>query len=119
MTTGGHVLEHGSSRSGRWLRAKRIRITLWIAAFEGLLYLVHVLHWYEVAALALIGTLVWWFGGRGHHNDIFRQGTWIFAASQLLVICVPLAFAMISAFAIGLVALIAIAGLVFLFIERG
>ena len=55
MTYGGHVLDHGSSRSGRWLRGKRFRITLWIAAIEGLLYVVHVLHWWEAVVLAAIG----------------------------------------------------------------
>ena len=51
---GAHVIEHGSTRSGRWLRERRLRITLWIAAVEGLLYLVHVLHWWEAVVLAAI-----------------------------------------------------------------
>ena len=33
------AIEHGSSRTGRWLRERRFRFTLWIAAVEGLLYL--------------------------------------------------------------------------------
>ena len=36
---GAHAIEHGSTRTGRWLRERRLRFTLWIAAIEGLLYL--------------------------------------------------------------------------------
>src|SRR6266513_45989 len=30
-------IEHGSSRFGRWLRVRRIRIALWIAVLEGII----------------------------------------------------------------------------------
>ena len=119
MTYGGHVLDHGSSRSGRWLRGKRFRVTLWIAAIEGLLYVVHVLHWWEAVGLAAIGVAVWWYAGRTSRSDLFRQATWIFAFSQLLVLCVPVALTIFTAIAIGVVALLAIAALIFLFRERG
>ena len=112
------AIEHGSSRSSRWLRSKRLRITLWIAAVEGLLYLVHVLHWWEAVALAAIAVGVWWMGGRSSRSDILRQASWIFAASQLLVLCVPIALAVVKALAIGIVAILAIAGLLLLFTRR-
>ena len=38
------------------------------------------------------------------------RASWIFAASQLLVLCVPIALAVVKALAIGIVALLAIAG---------
>jgi hypothetical protein len=114
----GHVLDHGSSRPGRWLRGKRLRITLWVAAIEGLLYVVHVLHWWEAAALAAIAVLFWWYAGRQHQSDVLRQSSWIFAVSQLLVLCVPIALTVVRAVAIGVVALLAIAALIFLFTER-
>ena len=101
MTYGGQVLDHGSSRSGRWLRGKRFRVTLWIAAFEGLLYVVHVLHWWEAVALAAIGVAFWWYAGRNNRVDLVRQVSWVFAVSQLLVLCVPIALAIVTAFAIG------------------
>jgi hypothetical protein len=118
MTYGGHVLDHGSSRSGRWLRGKRFRVTLWIAAIEGLLYVVHVLHWWEAVGLAAIGVLFWWYAGRNSRADLVRQVSWVFAVSQLLVLCVPIALAVVTAFAIGIVVLLAIAALIFLFTER-
>jgi hypothetical protein len=115
---GTHAIEHGSSRPGRWLRARRFRLTLWIAAIEGLLYLLGVFNWWIVVALAAIAVLVWMYAGRTSRSDMIRQATWVFAVSQLLVLCVPIAFWIVKAVAIGLVVLLAIAALVFLFTER-
>ena len=42
----------------------------------------------------------------------------MFAVSQLLVLCVPIALTIVTAFAIGVVVLLAIAALIFLFTER-
>jgi hypothetical protein len=47
-----------------------------------------------------------------------RHAGWILAASQLLVLVVPLALSLLKAIAIGVIALLAIAALVFLFTER-
>ena len=113
-----HAIEHGSSRSGRWLRERRLRITLWIAAIEGLLYLFHVLHLWEAVGLAVIAVAFWWYVARVHRSFSLRQIGWIFAASQLLVLCVPIALAVLKAVAIGVIALLAIAALIFLFTER-
>jgi hypothetical protein len=115
---GTHAIEHGSSRSGRWLRARRMRITLWIAAIEGLLYLVGALSWWIVVALAAITVLFWLYAGRTSDADVLRQTSWVLAASQLLVLCVPIAFWFVKAIAIGVVVLLAIAALIYLFTER-
>jgi hypothetical protein len=77
-----------------------------------------VLHWWEAVALAVISIMFWWYAGRGNRSDVVRQVSWIFAASQLLVLCVPLALAVVKAVAIGVVALLAIAALVLLFTRR-
>ena len=113
-----HAIEHGSSRTGRWLRERRLRFTLWIAAIEGVLYLFHVLHWWVAVALAVIAVMFYWYVARVHRSDSLRQLGWVFAASQLLVLVVPLALGLLKAIAIGVIALLAIAALVFLFTER-
>ena len=95
-----------------------MRFTLWIAAAEGLLYLFHVLHWWAAVALAIIAVGFWWYIARAHRSYALRQAGWIFAVSQLLVLCVPLALAVVKAIAIGVIALLAIAALIFLFTER-
>ena len=113
-----HAIDHGSSRSGRWLREKRLRITLWIAAVEGLLYLFHALHWWAAVVLAVIAVGFWWYAGRTSRSYSVRQASWIFAASQLLVLCVPLALALVKAVAIAVIAILAIVALFMLFRER-
>ena len=55
---------------------------------------------------------------RGNRSDSIRQLGWIFAASQLLVLCVPIALKIVEWAAIGVIALLAIAALIFLFTER-
>jgi hypothetical protein len=115
---GSHALEHGSTRTGRWLRERRFRFTLWIAAFEGLLFLFHALHWWAAVLLALIAVGLWWYVARGNRADTLREAGWIFAVSQLLVLCVPLGLAVLKAVAFGVIALLAIAALIFLFTER-
>jgi len=115
---GATAIEHGSTRPGRWLRERRYRLTMWVTLVEGILYLVHLLHWWEAVALAVIGVGFWWYAGRSSRSDLIRQVSWIFAASQLLVLCVPIALAILKAIAIGVIALLAIAALIFLFKER-
>lgn len=115
---GAQAIEHGSTRPGRWLRERRIRLTLWITLIEGLLYLVHVLHWWEAVVLAALGVVFWWYAGRSSRSDLIRQASWIFAASQLLVLCVPGGLAILKAIAIGVIAIFAIIALFFLFRER-
>ena len=82
------------------------------------MYVVHVLHWWEAVVLAAIASAIWWLAGRTSRSDTFRQGSWIFAASQLLVLCIPIALTVVKALAIGIVALLAIAGLYLLFSRR-
>jgi hypothetical protein len=115
---GTQAIEHGSSRSGRWLRERRVRITLAIATIEGLLYLVHALHWWVVVALAAIAILFWAYAGRSSRSYTLRQASWVFAVSQVLVLLVPLAFWILKAIAIGVVVLLAIAALVVLITRR-
>jgi hypothetical protein len=113
-----HAIEHGSSRSGRWLRERRLRLTLWIAAVEGLLYLFGALHWWAAVALAVVAVGFWWFAARSSRSHSVRQAGWIFAATQLLVLCVPLALALVQAVAIAVIAILAVVGLFLLFSER-
>ena len=113
-----HAIEQGTSRYGRWLRERRLRITLAIAAVEGLLYLFHALNWWAAVALAVVSVGFWWTVGRSIRSDLLKQLSWIFAASQLLVLCVPIALALVTAVAIALIAILAIVALFFLFKER-
>src|SRR5262249_14591557 len=102
----------------RWLRERRVRIVLIIAAVEGLLYLFGVLHWWAAVLLAVIALSFWWFVTRRSRSHTLRQVGWIFAASQLLVLCVPLAVGILKAVAIAVIIIFAIIALIVLFTER-
>jgi hypothetical protein len=114
----GHVLEHGSSRPGRWLRTHRLRLTLWIALAEGVLVVFHVLSWWLVVLVAALAVGFWWYVGRRNSSDLVRQGSWIAGVSQLLVTMVPIILVVATTVAIAVVALFAIAALIILFTER-
>jgi len=111
---GTQAIEHGSSRSGRWLRERRLRIAFIIAAVEGLLYLVGGLSFWLVALFAIVTLLLWALVGRSTRSDTLRQGSWILALSQVTVLLVPLAFSLVKWLAVGVVVVLAIAAVVVL-----
>src|SRR5690348_2604085 len=86
----GPVLEHGSSRMGRWLRARRVRIAFWIAVVEGILIVVHALSWWLAIAIAALLVIGWFSYGHRIRSDTARQIGWIAAVSQSLVALVPI-----------------------------
>ena len=116
MTTS--VLDHGTTRPGRWLREHRLRITLWVAVLEGVLVVFHVVPKLAVFLLALLAIGAWWYAGRAHKVDAVRQVTWIAAASQAIVVLIPLALFVVGTIALVVIGLVAIAALIMLFTER-
>jgi cytochrome b561 len=115
----GNVIDHGSSRSGRWLRARRIRFALWIAAIEAIIVAVaHDVSRWTVIALAIVAVALYVVAGRESRSDTFRQVSWIFAASQLLaVLAAILAFIVFWTAIIAVVVFAAVA-LFFVFTDR-
>ncbi|MFN2628942.1 MAG: hypothetical protein ABR569_09950, partial [Gaiellaceae bacterium] len=98
------VVEHDTSRLGRWLRARRTRIVLWIALVEAIVVAVfHDVSRWSVIGLAIVAVAVYFAVGRGSRSDTFRQVTWILAASQLLAV-----LAAILAFIVFWTAIIAV-----------
>src|SRR2546421_12709288 len=114
----GHLIDHGSTSAGRWLRARRLRFASWIAVVEGLLVVLHVIPWFAAIALAALalGFYVWL--GRELRSDAARQGSWIAAASQVLVVLVPVLVALIGGLAILAVGVPALGPLLLLFCHR-
>ncbi len=113
------ALEHGSSRSGRWLRARRTRIVLWIAVAEGILVAVesNVSRW-TVIVIAIPLILLYLYVGRKSRSDMFRQITWIAGASQALaVVAVILAFILFWT-ALVLAVIFAVIALAFFYFDR-
>jgi hypothetical protein len=115
---GGPVLEHGSSRTGRWLRARRIRIAFWIAVVEGILVVVHAVSWWLAIAIAVLIVVGWFSYGHRLRSDTARQAGWIAAVSQALVALVPILVIVVGTLALVVVGLLAIVALVLLLGSR-
>jgi cytochrome b561 len=114
-----HAIEHGTSRSGRWLRARRNRIVLWIAAIEAIAVAVfHSVSWIPVAILAVAGVAIYWYSGRSNRSDTYHQVTWIFAVSQLLAVLAAIFAVIVFWTAIIFVIIFALVALFFVFTDH-
>ena len=112
------VVEHDTSRGGRWLRLHRTRLALWIAVIEAALVVFGVIPRWPAFVVAL-GLLVFYvFVGRRVRSDTVRQLSWIGAVSQLLIVALPALLALITFAAIVAVAILAAIALAFLFLDR-
>ncbi|HEX9415765.1 MAG TPA: hypothetical protein VF895_03560 [Gaiellaceae bacterium] len=114
----GDVVEHGSSRAGRWLQERRVRIALWIAVVEGLLVAVHVINRWVAIIIAAAAVLVYFFAGRESRSHAARQVSWILATSQAAVVLIPFLLILVGTFALIAVGLLAIVALIALFSEH-
>jgi hypothetical protein len=112
------MIEHGSTRSGRWLRERRLRIALWIAVIEGILVVVHAVPRWPSIFVAVIVVVVYMAWGRHSSSDTIRHTTWILAASQALVALVPIIFIIVGTVALVAVGILAVVALIVLFTER-
>ena len=112
------VVEHGSSRSGRWLRRNRTRLSLWIAVLEAVLVVFGVVPKWPAFGVALLIIAFHGFVGRRLRSDSLREASWVLAISQLLIVALPFLIALLTlaAFvALGILVLVAVA---FLFLGR-
>jgi hypothetical protein len=112
------VVDHGTSAAGRWLRARRLRVALWIAVLEGLLVVVHVIP--KWPALIVAGALVafYLFIGRNVRSDVGRQASWIAGGSQALMALIPILVIVIGTLTLIVVGVLAVVALVVLFADR-
>jgi lysylphosphatidylglycerol synthetase-like protein (DUF2156 family) len=113
-------IEHRTTRTGRWLRARRIRAALWIAVVEGILVAVlpNLTKW-TIIALAIPLLALYLFWGRTARSDTVRQATWIAGASQALAVVVTILAFLLSWLALVLAGIFAIVALLFLLSDRG
>ena len=120
MLTGSpHVIEHGTSKPGRWLRTRRVRIALSIAAIEAILVAIfHDVSRFTVIGAAIVAAVVYWGWGRNSRSDTTRQATWILVASQLLAVLAAILAFIVFWTAIVLVVVFALVALFFVFTDR-
>ena len=113
-------IEHRTSRTGRWLRARRIRAALWIAVVEGIIVaLLHDLSRWTVIAVAIPLLALYLFWGRNARSDTVRQLLWIAGASQALAVVVVILAFILSWLALVLAAIFAFVAILFLLSDRG
>jgi hypothetical protein len=118
MLERGAVVEHGTSRPGRWLRERRVRVALWIAVIEGVLVVFHAISW-PIALIVAIAVVVLYFStGNRLRSDVAGQIAWIAAVSQALVALVPVFVFIVGTLALIIVAILAVVALVLLFSDR-
>jgi hypothetical protein len=112
------AIEHRSSAAGRWLRARRLRIALWIAVVEGALIVFDVIpNWIALVIGALI-LAFYLVVGRDLRSDAPRQASWVAAMSQVFVALVPVLLFFVSALAILVLAVLALVALIALVADR-
>jgi hypothetical protein len=112
------VLEHGTSRSGRWLRQNRIRLALAIAVSEGLLVAFEVINGWVALLVAMLLLLFYFSYGRRLRWDWASEASWIAATSQAFVALVPVLVIIVGTLALIVVGVIAVVALVLLFSDR-
>jgi hypothetical protein len=112
------ALEHGTTRAGRWLRARRLRIALWVAVVEGVLVLFDAIPAW-VALLAGAAVVAFYvFVGRELTSDTGRQLSWIAALAQVFVAFVPVLVFFVGVLAVIALAILAVVALLALFADR-
>ena len=110
------AIEGGSSRAGRWLRERRLKLALWIAVIEGIIVAVRGdISRYTVVILAALVLVIYMLVRDNIRWDAARQLVWVVAASQVLALLVVILAFIVGAVALVLVALFAIVALAYLF----
>jgi hypothetical protein len=112
------AIEHRSSRTGRWLRARRVRLALWIAVAEGLLVIFDVIPGWTALLVGALILAFYLFLGRGLRSDTVRQVGWVAAASQVFVALVPVLLFFVGFLAVIALAVLAAVALVALLADR-
>lgn len=109
------MIESGTSRIGRWLHERRLRIALWVAVIEGLIVaLTPDLTRWTVLVIAAIVLGFYIIAGRQMNWDVARELSWIAAASQAAAILVVILAFIVWVSAVVVVGILAIVALVYL-----
>jgi len=112
------TIEHGTDRLDRSLRENRIRIAFIVALVEGVLVLVGEIAWWIVVLVAVAGVVLYVTRGRTARTQKAREGSWIFAVSQLAVVLVPALALVLTALAVVTLVIVALTALVVLLRDR-
>jgi hypothetical protein len=118
MAVSQSAIEGGSSRAGRWLRERRLKLALWIAIAEGIVVALRgdISRWTVVGIAALV-LIIYMLTRENVRWDAARQLLWIVAASQVLAVLVVILAFIVGVVALVLVGLFALVALAYLFTD--
>jgi hypothetical protein len=113
------AIEGGSSRAGRWLRERRLKLALYIAVLEGVVVAVRgdVSRW-TVVGLAALVLIIYMLLRDRLRWDAGREVIWIVATSQAMALLVVILAFVIGALSLVLVGILAVIALVYLLSDR-
>ena len=111
------VVEHRESPRARRLRINRLRIALVLAAVEGILVLAGAIPWWVVVLVALGAVALYVYVRNEGRADVV-QIAWIVAFANVLLLLIPVAAAIVTALAIGLVVVFVVVALIALARDR-
>jgi hypothetical protein len=108
-----------TSRSGRWLHQRRLKIALGVAVLEGILVALEkdFSRWTVIIISAPI-IAFYLFAGRNLESDAGRQLAWIAAASQAFAVILCVVALVIGAFVLIVAGVFAAIALILLLGER-
>jgi hypothetical protein len=114
-----HAIERKTSRTGRWLAARRLQLALTIAAIEGVIVLVSASFSWVVALIIAVPIILFYLvSGRSIQSDAGRQLAWIAGASQVFAVLLAILFIVLKWIMIALIVVLALLALVFLYADR-
>jgi hypothetical protein len=114
----GYAIDHDSSRVGRWLRQRRLRVALWIAVIEAVLAaFTHDISRLTIVVLAAVFVPIYFIWGR-QQGDTIRQITWIAAASQALAVVAALLAYLVGLLVLVIAGIFAVVALFLIFSDR-
>lgn len=117
MSIGNPAIEHDRTRGSRWLRERRLKVAMGIAIAEGVLIILHVIPKWLALVIAGVVLLAYVLYGRRVGGTRGVIG-WIAAASQAVVVLIPILLIVATTLALIAVGVLAILALVYLFTDR-
>jgi hypothetical protein len=112
------VLEHGTTRRGRWLRRYRTRLAFWIAVVEALLLVVGVIDRWGAVFVAVLVIAAYFVIRPRLESPLGRDVLWTAAVSQALVALVPILIIVVGTLTLVAVGILAVVALIVLFGDR-
>ena len=114
----GAAIDHDTSRFGRWLRVRRLRVALWIAVIETVVAaFTHDVSRWTIVLLAIVLIPLYLFWGR-ERRDTIRQVLWVAAASQAMALAAVFVAVFVGTFVLLIAGLFAVIALFLILSDR-